>query len=112
MNPGFYCRHRKRHNKPPRRATRQHTWEAFFISRDILIPANQSPPGNHSVHTDCPEDRARSPHRETSGKSHSCRTYQEPPLEKHPESQKSSPQYIRCAATGLCCGLFDVALHS
>ena len=41
----------------------------------------KSPPGNHSVHTDCPEDRARSPHRETSGRSRSCKTYQEPPSE-------------------------------
>ena len=72
MNPSFYCQHRKRHNKPPRRAARQHTWEAFLISRDNLIPANQSPPRNHSRHIDSPEDRARSPHRETSGRSRSC----------------------------------------
>ena len=101
--------HRKRYNKPPRRAERQHTWEAFLISMENLMPANQSQPENHSVHTDSLEDRARSPHRETSGRSRSCRTYQEPPSEKHPESPKSSPQYIRCAAIGLCCGLFCAA---
>ena len=71
----------------------------------------KSPPGNHSRHIDSPEDRARSPHRETSGRSRSCRTYQEPPSEKHPESPKSSPQYTRYAATGLCCGLFCAALE-
>ena len=67
----------------------------------------KSPPGNHSVHIDSPEDRARFPHHETSGRSRSCRTYQEPPSEKHPESPKSSPQDTRCAATGLCYGRFD-----
>ena len=29
--------HRKRHNKPPRRAARQHTWEAFLILGHSLL---------------------------------------------------------------------------
>ena len=69
----------------------------------------KSPPENHSRHIDSPEDRARFPHHETSGRSRSYRTYQEPPSKKHPESPKSSPQYTRYAATGSCCGLFCAA---
>lgn len=69
----------------------------------------KSPPENHSRHTDSPEDTARSPHRETADRSRSDRTYPEPPSEKHSESPKSSPQYTRCAATGLCFGHFCAA---
>ena len=110
MNPGFYCQHIENIIiSLPGEPQGSILGGAFLISRDNLIPTNQSPPGNHSGHKGCPEDRVRFPHRETSGRSRSCRTYQEPPSEKHPEPPKSSPQCIRCAASGLCCGLFCAA---
>ena len=63
----------------------------------------KSLPGSHSRHTNYLEDRARSPHRETSDRSRSCRTYQEPPSEKYPESPKSSPQCkILIICTTIC----------
>ena len=90
------------------------------VARDLVRGTNcprhgitqKSLPGSHSGYTDFPEDRARFPHHEIFDRSRSCKKDQELPSKKHPESPKSSPQYIRCAAIGLCCELFCVALHS
>ena len=41
----------------------------------------KSPPGNHSRHTNFPEDKVLSPHHEIYDRSRSYRTYQEPPSE-------------------------------
>ena len=73
------------------------------------MPMQKSPPGNHSGHTDFPEDKALSPHHEIFDRSHSCKKDQELPSKKYSSPPKSSPQCTRCAASGLCCGLFCAA---
>jgi hypothetical protein len=108
-------------NTSPSRTIIAATTSIVFILLDKKAEIYESRPDksmlqsqlkSHSTHKDHPEDTVPFPHRETYGKSRFDRKDQEPPSEKHPESPKSSPQYIRCAANGLCCGVSFFVLHS